>query len=217
MGGVDVCNDPECPMTRVSLFGAMRYANWLSSQQGLGACYTLNNCSDSPEYSINCESVTVNAASVYECEGYRLPTEVEWEYAARAGARTTFFAGAMSPAVADDIGNCVQEPALDDWEWYCFNVRDNRAHSVRKKGANAWGLHDVQGNVSEFVSNPLYTRLTATPAVDPWGNVDVSLTMGVRGGYFHGLPDYARLACRTDWRLGGDAITGFRLVRTLKD
>lgn len=215
--GWDVCNDPECPMTRVSLFGAMLYANWLSVREGLNACYTLNNCQGAPEYSTSCESVTVNAASVYECEGYRLPTESEWEYAARAGARTAFFAGPMSTAVANDIGNCVQEPALDDWDWYCFNTPDNRAQPVGKKGANAWGLHDVQGNVSEFVSNPAYTQLPPAPATDPWGIVDTSLSMATRGGYFSGLTRYSRLARRSAWRIGGDAGTGFRLARTLID
>jgi formylglycine-generating enzyme len=214
--GWEVCFESECPMTRVSIFGAMHYANWLSTQAGLASCYTLNNCTGSPEYAMTCESVTVNADSVYDCEGYRLPTEVEWEYAARAGARTTFFAGPMSAAVANDIANCVQEPALDDWDWYCFNTPDNQAHPVGRKGANAWGLHDVQGNVMEYISNPAYTRLTPAPAVDPWGDVDVSLSMTTRGGHFGGLTRYARLARRITWRIGGDGATGFRLVRTLK-
>jgi formylglycine-generating enzyme required for sulfatase activity len=122
----------------------------------------------------------------------------------------------MSEAVAKDIDNCVQEPALDDWEWYCYNRPTKHAQPVGRKGMNAWGLQDVQGNIGEFISNPAYTRLGPIPVTDPWGMVETTLPMATRRGYFSGVTIYSRLAWRITWTILGDGVTVFRLVRTLK-
>ena len=118
---------------------------------------------------------------------YRLPTEAEWEYAARAGAADQF-GGA---AVGDSLGRLggpghAGDASLkaDDWAWY--NVE--RPQPVATKKPNAWGLYDMRGNVDEWCQDwydPKY--YSKSPMADPKGP-DTDAAEGgrmVRGGGFH--------------------------------
>ena len=99
---------------------------------------------------------------------YRLPTEAEWEYAARAG--TT---GAQPWPL--------NEGSLDEIAWYGDNSKDE-THPVGQKKPNAWGLYDMLGNVREWVED-VYGRYTDALAVDPTGaQVQAGGGRGGRGG-----------------------------------
>jgi formylglycine-generating enzyme required for sulfatase activity len=131
---------------------------------------------------------------------YRLPTEAEWEYAARAGTTTRYSFG-------DD------DSKLEEYAWYSENSGD-KTHPVGKKGANPWGLYDMHGNVWEWVQDKWHDTYDDAPAD---GNVwvdGVSVSQVFRGGSWFSPSGSCRLARRAD---GGpsdlDLDLGFRLIQ----
>lgn len=168
------------PVEMVSWFDAVRFCNRLSEREGLAASYSIREPAEGTE-----------AQPVVEWDraanGYRLPTEFEWEYACRAGTETTYSFG-------DD------ETQLGDYAWFAGNSAD-RPHSVGKKKPNSWGLHDLHGNVFEWcgdwyepnnVTHDSNNRVTLTNPDGPlWGSERV-----LRGGSFSFGPRVLRTASR---------------------
>ncbi len=128
----------NCPVEQIAWADVVAYANSLSTQDELNPCY-LNE--DGEVYgSQDAENRrAVVWQNGYDCEGWRLPTEAEWEYATRAGTTTPWW--------------CGEDPeCLEQTEWYLRNAQ-NGSHEVCLKEENAWGLCDTVGNVIEWVWN----------------------------------------------------------------
>ena len=169
------------PMYYVSWFEAVEYCNRRSQREGL-----------TPAYTINGTNVTWNR----NANGYRLPTEAQWEYACRAGTTTAYHTGAV---ISDNTG------------WYEANS-GRTTHPVGQKTANAWGLYDMHGNVLEWCYD-LYGSYASGAQTDPVGASSGSNRV-VRGGSWDASTQVVRSAHRGSLNpTYRNNSFGFRLVR----
>jgi hypothetical protein len=137
----------------------------------------------------------------------RLPTEAEWEYACRAGSKTSFCYGDD-----DDFKQ------LDDYAWYWRDMNSKRTtHPVGQKKPNAWGLYDMHGNVRQWCGDWYdKTYYANAKTADPTGPDSGTLRVQ-RGGSWAGPPVFSRSASRGGWdpnERGTDF--GFRVVLELR-
>jgi formylglycine-generating enzyme required for sulfatase activity len=147
--GTGDCIGDDCPASNMTWFEALAFTNRLSVQQGLPECYDLSECTGELGSGMDCGTVRLRNASMYDCRGYRLPTGAEWEYATRAGTKTSFYTGDLA---ADSKDSCDGDPALLSIAWYCANAGP-LTHPVGQKMPNQWGLHDMIGNAAEWIGS----------------------------------------------------------------
>ncbi|MBK6687910.1 MAG: SUMF1/EgtB/PvdO family nonheme iron enzyme [Deltaproteobacteria bacterium] len=179
----------DCPATHMSWLDAAAYLNALSKLEKLETCYVIRG-----------ETVEWRGL---DCKGYRLPTEAEWEYAARGGT--------TGPTHGE----------MDAIAWHAGNS-DSKKHPVGGKAANAYGLHDMMGNASEWTWDVYKEAAFENPQTDPiiggLKMTDIYEDRVVRGVDFMAAPASASVAFRNtqlDANQAGETI-GFRPVRTVK-
>ena len=159
----------DVPVFGVSWFDTIEYCNWLSEKEGLTLCY---------------REGSRRVIWEREANGYRMPTEAEWEYAAkgRASNEQHWYAGSDDP---------------DEVAWYADNS-DGRPHPVGQKKPNELGLYDMSGNVREFcwdrydTDSYLY-QVGNTASVDP---------LGLPGAYTYSNSNHPNIVLR-----GGDCLS----------
>ena len=193
------------PVENVNWYHAIAFANRLSILQGLEPAYSIAGMSNADadawlfgnvptSRNATWDAVTVN----WNANGFRLPTEAEWEFAARAGTTTEWSFG----------GNAVN---FGCYEWYSGNA-GNMTCEVGRRRPNPWGLYDIHGNVWEWVYDRFGTYPN-TAQTNPAGPAAGDDRMA-RGGCWRGTPAFARSATRSNgYPDGRDPRFGFRVVR----
>jgi len=169
------------PVEQVSWYEAVTFCNKLSEKAGLEPCYDLNS---------------------WECDftrnGFRLPTEAEWEYACRAGATTEYCSG-------DSISD------LEKVGWYGLNS-DSTTHPAGSKKPNAFGLYDMHGNVWEWCNDWWQHYYNDNSERNPAGP-ESGFSRVLRGGGW----GHHEFGCRSAYRSGYQPdfesdLLGFRVV-----
>ena len=227
-GGIDpsgfpgACGTDDCPVNLVSWWSSTGYLNALSIEQGLAPCFDLTqatNCTGTwQDGSLLCDgSPSIIAATLFDCEGYRLPTEGEWELAARAGTTTQTYGGNRnSDPVCPKLsgaGAFLADTPLADLAWYDCNSMSS-THKVRGKAPNSRGLYDMLGNVWEWVYD-WYGSYAGTNLTDSTGPVSGVDRIKRGGGYSTLAADVSAPGRGRAAPSQQSLTTGFRSARSI--
>ena len=193
---------PNRPVEQVSWFNAIEYCNRRSMQEGLTPCYGYSTYGTNPNnWPAGWNTSGTNHTNVscnWTANGYRLPTEMEWMYAAKGGNQSHGYTYSGS----NTIGNVA---------WYGSNS-GNTTHTVGTKSANELGLYDMSGNVWEWVWD-IYGSYPSGSQNNPTGANSGSNRVA-RGGSWGGSAGYCTVSYRSSYiATNSFSSVGFRCVR----
>ncbi|MDR2542772.1 MAG: formylglycine-generating enzyme family protein [Treponema sp.] len=189
------------PVERVTWFDAVYFCNKLSERAGLTPVYTITNIVRGTDQQITSATVTAN----WNNNGYRLPTEAQWEYACRAGSTALWHFG-------DNQADLLNHAWFGNMQTGIDGNANGRTHQVGLKTANVWGLHDMHGNVWEWVWDWWGTFPNPSDLDNPRGAVSGTGRVN-RGGSWGDSASSSQSAFRFIGVPGyRDFIFGFRLA-----
>jgi len=189
------------PVIGVSWWDAIAYCNWLSERDNLPVAYRLEGDDDEGEMLDAFGNITTDPSQVV---GYRLPTEAEWEYAARGGPDDSDFEYSGSDAP-------------DEVAWYRENSHNEDAGRITTwpvglLSPNALGIHDMSGNVQEWCGD-FYSAYSREEKTNPFVNAGTERVL--RGGSFFNIARIVRVAYRNDLDPTQKRdVVGFRIAKT---
>lgn len=188
-------SDGDNPVVYVSWYDAVVYCNWRSEREGLNTAYTIDSLNKDLNNTHEYDEIKWAITFVPNANGFRLPTEAEWEYAARAGTGFKY----AGDSLLDNVG------------WYYKNS-GSRTNTVAQKKPNGYGLCDINGNVLEWCWD--WYAAYQEGSVKDYRGPDKGSSRMIRGGSWIVHPGNCRVASRIrSYPYVHESDVGFRVVR----
>lgn len=200
------------PVINVDWYDAVEYCNWRSQKENLGAVYSIDKSRKDPNNQHSKDTKKWTVVANYDAKGYRLPTEAEWEYAAREGGKKVRFGNGKDIADPKEINFYEDVPPP-------YSIKGLDHSKTVEVGSlnspNALGLYDMSGNVCEWCGDWYGEQYYADSAGarNPFGP-DSGKFRVLRGGSWYYLPETCRVTSRHWFGPGFQFFAfGFRVAR----